>query len=188
MNKNELRKKYINLRKGLSHSEIDDMSLQIANQALQLNIWDHEFYHIFLSISKHKEINTEYLLQIIFGKDANAVVPKVKESSLEHFLLTDNTKLKLSNWEIPEPQKGIKIEPSQIDVVFLPLLAYDKQGNRIGYGKGFYDKFLSECRAETVKIGLSLFDPEDETIEVSEHDIALDFCVTPRGILEFKPS
>lgn len=185
MSKTELRKKYFNLRKGFSSSEIDDMSLQIANQALKLDIWEFEFYHIFLSISKHKEINTEYILQIIFGKDANAVVPKVNGTSLEHYLLTDNTKLKLSDWKIPEPEKGIKIEPQQIDVVFLPLLAFDKKGNRIGYGKGFYDKFLSESRPETVKIGLSFFEPE-ENIVASEHDIALDYCITPNEIYNFK--
>ncbi|GAA0751939.1 5-formyltetrahydrofolate cyclo-ligase [Psychroflexus lacisalsi] len=186
MNKEDLRKKYIIFRKELSISEMDDMSLKIANQALQLDIWDFEFYHLFLSISNQKEINTEYLLQIIFGKDANAVVPKVNGKTLEHFLLTDTTKLKLSKWDIPEPVKGIKIEPNQIDVIFLPLLAYDKQGNRIGYGKGFYDKFLVDCRPETLKIGLSFFEPEEENIEVSDHDVALDYCITPENIHKFK--
>ncbi|SDG90044.1 5-formyltetrahydrofolate cyclo-ligase [Psychroflexus sediminis] len=185
MHKSELRHTYKALRENLSASEIDKMSLQIANQSLKLDIWKFEFYHIFLSITKHKEINTEYLLQIIFGKDGNAVIPKVKGAELEHYLLTDSTKLKISNWDIPEPEKGIKIQPEQIDVVFMPLLAYDRSGNRIGYGKGFYDKFLSRCRPETLKIGLSFFEPEAENIEVSEHDINLDYCVTPNTIHKF---
>lgn len=186
MNKDELRYKYKAFRENLSTSEIEELSLQIANQSLQLDIWKFEFYHIFLSIAKHKEINSEYILQIIFGKDGNVVVPKVKGDELEHYLLTDSTKLKLSKWEIPEPENGIKIDPNQIDVVFMPLLAYDKTGNRIGYGKGFYDKFLSDCRPETLKIGLSFFDPEEQHIEVSKHDIKLDYCVTPNNIYSFK--
>ena len=185
MSKMALRQKYKALRESLSTSGIDEMSLEIANQALKLDIWDHEFYHVFLSITKHKEGNTEYLLQIIFGKDANAVIPKVKFEELEHFLLTDSTKLIPSKWGIPEPEKGIKIDPSQIDVVFLPLLAYDKAGNRIGYGKGFYDKFLFNCRPETFKVGLSFFEPE-EHIQASSHDIRLDYCVTPQSIFKFK--
>lgn len=185
MNKNELRHKYKALREDLSASKLEELSLQIANQSLQLDIWDFEFYHIFLSISKHKEINSEYILQIIFGKDGNVVVPKVKDAELEHYLLTDSTKLKLSKWGIPEPENGIKIDPNQIDVVFIPLLAFDKIGNRIGYGKGFYDKFLSKCRPETLKIGLSFFEPEEQNIDVSAHDIKLDYCVTPNHIYKF---
>lgn len=185
MHKNELRAKYKALREDLSESDIEELSLQIANQSLTLDIWKFEFYHIFLSIAKHKEINTEYLLQIIFGKDANVVVPKVKDTELKHYLLTDSTKLKLSKWGIPEPEKGIEIGAEHLDVVFMPLLAYDKTGNRIGYGKGFYDKFLSACRPETLKIGLSFFEPEDQNIEASKHDIKLDYCVTPKSIYRF---
>lgn len=185
MHKNELRAKYKALREDLSESDIEELSLQIANQSLTLDIWKFEYYHIFLSIAKHKEINTEYLLQIIFGKDANVVVPKVKDTELKHYLLTDSTKLKLSKWGIPEPEKGIEIGAEHLDVVFMPLLAYDKTGNRIGYGKGFYDKFLSACRPETLKIGLSFFEPEDQNIEASKHDIKLDYCVTPKSIYRF---
>jgi 5-formyltetrahydrofolate cyclo-ligase len=67
----------------------------------------------------------------------------------------------------------------------MPLLAYDKTGNRIGYGKGFYDKFLSNCRPETLRIGLSFFEPEEDPIEVANHDMKLDYCVTPKHVLKF---
>ena len=186
MNKELLRKKYIQLRQSLSLSEVEEKSLQIANELLKLNIWDLQTFHIFLTISKQKEIQTEYILQIIYGKDANAVVPKVNRGHLEHFLLTDNTKLKLSKWDIPEPTGGIPIGVEHIDVVFIPLLAYDRFGNRVGYGKGFYDKFLSKCKHDVVKIGLSFFEPEEQLIEVSPHDIKLDFCVTPERCYRFE--
>lgn len=71
---------------------------------------------------------------------------------------------------------------SKIEVVFIPLLAYDKNGNRIGYGKGFYDRFLDKCSTETIKIGLSFFDQEQHIIDVSENDVKLNYCVTPKKI------
>lgn len=185
MDKQELRQKYKGLREKLSADEIDEMSLQIANQSLNLEIWDYEYYHLFLSITEKKEIHTEYLLQIIFGKDKNAVIPKVNQTELDHYLLTDTTKLKISDWGIPEPESGIKINPKQLDVIFLPLLAVDKFGNRIGYGKGFYDKFLSECHPDVIKIGVSLFEPEETEITSSSHDVALDYCLTPSGSYKF---
>jgi 5-formyltetrahydrofolate cyclo-ligase len=74
---------------------------------------------------------------------------------------------------------------SKIDVVFVPLLAYDEKGNRVGYGKGFYDAFLSECKPETIKIGLSFFPPELEIKDVTSDDIKLDFCVTTDSVHAF---
>jgi 5-formyltetrahydrofolate cyclo-ligase len=80
---------------------------------------------------------------------------------MTHFLLTDNTKIKKNEYNIPEPVDGLEVPAIKIDVVFIPLLAYDKKGNRVGYGKGFYDKFLAECKPETIKIGLSFLNPKN---------------------------
>ena len=112
-------------------------------------------------------------------------MPKIKGSELEHILLTDITKLKINGLGISEPEKGIKISPKQIDVIFLPLLAWDKSGNRLGYGKGFYDNFLSLCKTNTIKVGLSFFDPVDKIIDIHSEDIKMDFCVNPQGIKKF---
>ena len=86
---------------------------------------------------------------------------------------------------MPEPVSGIKIIPSQLDVIFIPLLAYDRIGNRVGYGKGYYDRFLTKCEAKTILIGLSFFTPE-EVITPEATDIPLNFCVTPHNIYTFK--
>jgi 5-formyltetrahydrofolate cyclo-ligase len=104
---------------------------------------------------------------------------------MTHFLLTDNTVLRKSSYHIPEPVDGIEINENKIDVVFIPLLAYDKLGNRVGYGKGFYDRFLAKCKPETLKIGLSFFEAENEISDVNESDIKLDYCVTPNKIYTF---
>lgn len=187
MNKKEARIKNKEARKQLSQEEIEDKSLAIANQLLRLDIWDKLYYHLFLTIEEQKEIKTEYVLQILAGKDKEIVISKCElaTSGMTHFLLTDNTKIKKNSYNVPEPIDGLEVPDAKIDVVFVPLLAYDKQGNRVGYGKGFYDNFLNKCKPETIKIGLSFFPPEEKIEDVSDTDVKLDFCVTPEGIFKF---
>ena len=187
MTKAELRKAYKLKRQELSQEAIEDKSLQVANKLLDLPIWELSFYHIFLSIIEHKEINTDYILSILSGKDKNVVISKSNFSTgnLTHFLLTDNTVIKKNHYNIPEPLDGIEIPNHKIELVFVPLLAYDNQGHRVGYGKGFYDKFLANCKPETIKIGLSFFEAETKIEDVFEGDIPLDYCVTPTKVYKF---
>lgn len=188
MLKKELRLKYKNERKELRFEEIQDMSLAIANSCLALPIWDKLYFHLFLPIEEQKEVNTEFLLQVLAGRDKEIVISKAdfETRKMTHYLLTDNTKIKNNEYGIPEPVDGIEVPSTKIDVVFVPLLAYDKKGHRVGYGKGFYDTFLSECNSDVIKIGLSFFDPEETISDVFESDVQLDYCVTPYGIFEFK--
>ncbi|KAB1069816.1 5-formyltetrahydrofolate cyclo-ligase [Tamlana haliotis] len=187
MDKSVLRKTYKALRRNLTEDQAEDLSLAISNQLLKLPIWKHSFYHIFLTIAELKEINTDYILNILSGKDKNILISKsdFKTGEMHSFLLTDNTVIKKNSYNIPEPVDGIPIENSKTDVVFIPLLAFDLQGNRVGYGKGFYDRFLAQCRPETIKIGLSFFEAEAETIETFETDVKLDYCVTPNKVYQF---
>lgn len=187
MIKKELREKYKALRSTLSIQDIDKKSLLIANQLLTLDIWEKSFYHVFLTIAEHKEINTDYILNILAGKDKHTVISKsnFKTVNLENYLLTDNTIIKPNHWNIPEPVEGIEIDASKIEVVFVPLLCFDKQGHRVGYGKGFYDNFLNDCKPGTIKIGLSLFDVEDTIDDVYQGDVPLNYCVTPLQVYQF---
>lgn len=187
MTKNQLRKLYREKRNRFSSEEIDRLSMAIANKSLEMDIWDYEIYSLFLSIQKLKEIETECLLNILQGKDKNISISKsdFQSHGMTHYLLTDSTKIKTNDWGIPEPVSGIKIDARQIDVVFIPLLAFDKKGNRIGYGKGFYDRFLADCRPDVVKIGLSFFEAEEQFEEVLDSDIPLDYCITPQKIYRF---
>lgn len=186
MTKPELRAKYMTLRKRLSSEEIEDLSLKIANSALELPIWEASYYHVFLSISEKHEINTEYLLHILQGKDKSIVIPKANfdTGEMKHILLQENTLLRVSKYGIPEPEAGIEIPSEQIEVVFVTLLAFDNHGNRIGYGKGFYDRFLAKCNPKAIFVGLSLFEAEDK-ITHEFMDISLHFCVTPNNIYSF---
>ena len=187
MRKSELRVLYKILRKELSLKDVDDLSLQIANSVLKLPIWELSFFHVFLTIESLKEVLTEPIISIFLGKDKHIVVSKsdFKTRTMSHVLLQDNTILKPNSWNIPEPENGISINDTQIEVVFLPLVAFDKKGNRVGYGKGFYDAFLKNCSKDTIKIGLSFFEAETVINDVELHDIPLDFCVTPKKIYTF---
>lgn len=187
MLKKELRQKYKALRNQLSEDNLEEMSLAIANKVLLLPIWEKTYFHTFLPITEHKEVNTEFILHLLSGKDKEIIISKsdFETRNMTHFLLTDNTKIKKNEYNIPEPVDGIEVPTSKIDVVFVPLLAFDKTGHRAGYGKGFYDKFLSECKSETIKIGLSFFEAEEKIDDVFENDVKLDYCVTPNKVYHF---
>lgn len=186
-NKKELRLHYKNLRKELTEENIEEKSLQITNQLIKLPIWDKTYYHVFLPIEEQKEVNTEFILHLLSGKDKEIVVSKsdFETREMTHFLLTDNTKIRKNEYNIPEPLNGLAVPSETIEVVFVPLLVFDIFGNRIGYGKGFYDKFLAECKPETIKIGLSFFEAVNQIDDVFESDVKLDYCVTPEKIYTF---
>ena len=187
MTKTELRLKYKSLRDALKREEIDTFSLEIANRLLQLPIWKKTYFHVFLPIEEQKEVNTEFILHILSGKDKAIVVSKsdFETTTMQHFLLTDNTKISKNKFHIPEPVDGLEVPIAKIEVVIVPLIAFDKTGNRVGYGKGFYDKFLAECNKETIKIGLSFFDEENEIVAINPNDIQLNYCVTPTKLFTF---
>jgi 5-formyltetrahydrofolate cyclo-ligase len=204
MNKKELRQKYKAMRNQLSEEDLEEMSLAIANKLLRLPIWDKTYFHLFLPITENKEVNTEFILHLLSGKDKEIIISKSNFGSsdseqaqqtreMTHFLLTDNTKIKKNQYNIPEPVDGLEVPSSKIEVVFVPLLAFDKSGHRVGYGKGFYDQFLKECSEtsgsklakQTIKIGLSCFEAEEQIEDVFENDVKLDYCVTPNEVYQF---
>ena len=121
MIKSKLRLLYKKKRAQLSLENIEELSLAIANQLLRLNIWNKSFYHIFLTIDAQKEVNTDYILNVLAGKDKNIILSKsnFEDYSMTHFLLTDNTKIKKNAYNIPEPIDGIEIETSKLSDVKL---------------------------------------------------------------------
>ena len=139
-----------------------------------------------MTIEKQREVDTSFLLHILHGRDKSVVVSKsdFADNSLQHYLLEEHTKLKISEFGIPEPVDGLEVPPQKLDVVFVPLLAFDTSGNRVGYGKGFYDRFLAQCSEECIFVGLSFFEPV-ERVEHSPNDIPLHFGVCPNGIYKF---
>ncbi len=188
MTKKELRTKYKTLRAALSEVQIEQESLAIANKLLQLDIWHKTYYHLFLTMENQKEIQTDVIQHILWGKDKEVIISKsdFETCSMTHFLLTENTKIALNSYGIPEPVDGIEVRDEKLDVVFVPLLTFDQNGYRVGYGKGFYDRFLAKCKPDVIKIGLSFFEAENETIPHDSTDIKLDFCITPKKVYSFR--
>ena len=187
MTKKEARIKYKHLRQELTIEERDEKSCAIANELLKLPIWDKKYFHVFLSITEHFEVDTEYILHILAGKDKDVLISKsdFESRKMTHYLLTDGTKIRKNKYNIPEPVEGIEVPDSKIEVVFVPLLAFDKKGQRVGYGKGFYDRFLAQCKPDVITVGLSFFEAEKEITDVNENDFTLNFCVTPSQTYKF---
>ena len=118
MNKKEARKKSKEERQKLSFEQVDEKSLAIANQLVQMDIWNKNYYHLFLPIEEQKEVNTEFILHVLHAKDKEVVVSKSDfiTTSMTHYLLTDNTRIKKNEYNIPEPINGLNVPTEMIDV------------------------------------------------------------------------
>lgn len=148
-----------------------------------------EVLHLFLSIAEKGEIDTSPFFDEVWREfaDIKTVVPRVdfERDILEHLEIDAGSQLKVNHWGISEPVGDELISEKEFDLVLVPLLCFDERGFRVGYGKGFYDKFLSLCRADCLKVGVSFFEPIAEISDVNEFDVKLDFCVTPEKIYRF---
>jgi 5-formyltetrahydrofolate cyclo-ligase len=190
MFKADLRKIYLTKQKNLSPSERLQKSEQIGESFFyEFNLEKIKILHLFLSIEKNREIETRFIYEKVW-RDFPAikiVVPRVNQTTneIESHEYNQTAKLALNHWQIPEPTEDNPIEADWIDVVLVPLLCCDKKGFRVGYGKGFYDKFLKNCRPDCLKIGLSYFPPIGEIADINEFDVTLDYCVTPEKVWKF---
>jgi 5-formyltetrahydrofolate cyclo-ligase len=185
MKKNTLRSNFISRRKKLLNTEVQSFSASITKRVQNLPIGHHDCFHVFLSIDRNHEVNTTLIIDFLRKENKTVVVPKVSGDILEHFIYSPEDTLVLNKWGIPEPVQGKQVNTQLLDVVFVPLLAFDEKGNRVGYGKGFYDRFLEECKNDVLKVGLSFFDPIESIDDIGPHDIPLDYCVTPNKIYSF---
>lgn len=188
MTKAQLRKIYMEKRRALGERERVDVSGAIADRLFAaFDFRSLDAAHCFLPIEKFGEIDTGIIFERIWGHFPNVrtAVPRVVDSTgeLEHFYVTGETRLVKNALGIDEPAGGERAEPADIDLVLVPLLCFDERGYRVGYGKGFYDRFLRECRADCVKVGLSYFPPVAEIDDIHIGDVALDVFVTPDGTL-----
>ncbi|WP_185876734.1 5-formyltetrahydrofolate cyclo-ligase [Blattabacterium cuenoti] len=190
MNKEEFRKKYFYYRQSLSQKEIFDYSYQIfLNFRKLFFIWKKKYYHIFLPIKKYKEVNTFIFINFLQQKKKYITIPysNFYDLSIDNCFFDEKTLLKKSKYGILEPiytEKRI-VSPSIIEVIFIPLLIFDLKGYRIGYGKGFYDRFILLCKKNVIKIGLSFFYPVKEIGFLHENDLSIDLGITPTNIFFF---
>lgn len=147
--------------------------------------------HTFLPIVRQNEVDTWLIIHRIWqhfpGIKVAVPVADMLTNRLTHYLLTPETPLTENRWGILEPQQNarITIESEQIDLVLVPLLAFDKRGHRVGYGRGYYDHFLAECRPDCFKVGVSPFEPVEPIADVVPTDVPLNACLTPTQVWRF---
>ena len=186
MQKSALRKLYKQKRSALSGQKIDELSKKIA-----LHFCNHfepvDVTHVFMPIKKLKEVNTAFIIDQLHHNDLVTCtsVSDFNTGTMSSIAFTEETEFTTTQFGIPEPIGGPVIDEQQIDRVIVPLLACDTFGNRVGYGKGFYDRFLALCRPDVEKIALSFFELTDDISDCIESDIRMNACVTSKEVFHF---
>lgn len=184
--KRELRAVFKEKRSLLTDADVELLNAGLLAQFQQFDWRGLEYVHTFLPIQKQVEPDTYRLIDWLRNAlpDLKTVISKsdIKTNSMEHFVWEEELVLEVNRWGIEEPLGGKSIASQQLDAVIVPLLAFDLKGHRVGYGKGFYDRFLATCRPDCLIIGLSFFAPIKEIKNINPFDISLDFCITPQRI------
>lgn len=173
--------------RSLSAEERAEKSQKIADSLFQVLPLDRPtVLHCFIAIEKFNEVDTTVIFRRLWNgfSQVTTVVPRVdmQTGEMRHLKFTPDTELVKNIWEIYEPEHNEYVETGEIDVVLVPLLCFDRQLHRVGYGKGFYDRFLLNLRLDSRTIGVSYFSPIDKLDDTHEGDIALGMCVTPTEI------
>ncbi|WP_440881979.1 5-formyltetrahydrofolate cyclo-ligase [Tenacibaculum sp. C7A-26P2] len=175
MNKKEARRLFKQKRKALTTNIIDTYLDSIYAQVFQIDFSRFQNIHIFLPIARQKEINTFPIISYIQNLGKRVIISKsnFENNTLEHFILTKDTKLVENTYGIPEPVAAEKFDVKNIDLVFVPLLISDEMNYRVGYGKGFYDRFLASCKKDVYTIGLNFFPPIPTITDINKFDVPL---------------
>ena len=186
MKKSDLREKYLKKRESFSKEQVLSLSEKnFRNFTDNFKLSKNQKVHCFLSIPEKGEVDTQLFLNEFFKRDIRVFVPKIYRKKLISVEITAETPLLKNSWGISEPESNEDSGERDFDYVLTPLLYCDQQGNRVGYGKGYYDGFFETVNAETLKIGLSFFGPDEEIDDLRENDIPLDYLVTPAEVLSF---
>jgi 5-formyltetrahydrofolate cyclo-ligase len=182
-NKKFLRQHYHNKRSILSASELDRASQDILAATTSKKLIQGKVVMLYMSINQ--ELPTKRWFDAL--SDYQICVPKVRDDvgHMEAVLWQKNTPLSLNQWGIPEPVDNVIIESTNITTVVVPLLCFDKTGHRVGYGKGYYDRFLTRCSSSVKTIGISYFDAVNLIDGLEATDQPLDVIVTPAKVYSF---
>jgi len=186
MNKAEIRKAAMRRRNALSADQLQELSEKLLTQFSRLDLTAVSVIHLFLPIEKKKEPNTYLIIDWLqlHHPEIKILVPRADFNTalMTHHVYTDSQVLEKNIFDIMEPQNE-NAHQGNIDLVLIPLLAFDQQGYRVGYGKGFYDRFLQGIN--TRKFGLSLFPPVAEISDTDAYDVKMDLCLTPDKVYVF---
>jgi len=189
MTKQELRKQFKTARQQFSARErlvMDDLML-IQFQRLAFEDWKTVMSYVPMEQKGEPNVSLfeAYLEHFIPHIQFAYPVSDLSANTITAHIVTEDTLFQKNEWGIEEPLNEPVLDPLAIDLVFVPMLVCDQKGYRVGYGKGFYDRFLPLCRPDTVKIGFSYFEPVTAITDTHEFDVPLNFCITPKDIYEF---
>lgn len=184
MNKKLLRKELMKKRDALTEREINEKSELIARNLYETDIYK-DAKNIFIFVSYKSEVNTHEIIKYSLEHGKNIYVPVVdtKTKTMKASRLIDFSHLKASYMNILEPMKNhIKIvDPEAVDLVVVPGLLFDKNGYRIGYGGGFYDKFFASLKKDVQKLGIGYdFQYTDDSIEHDDFDIPVNYFLSEK--------
>ncbi|MFL9834820.1 5-formyltetrahydrofolate cyclo-ligase [Chryseobacterium terrae] len=186
MKKSEIRKLYLEKRKKMSQDEVFVLSEKIFENFINyFKPVPNQKVHIFIPIEKFNEINTQIFINYFLSRNIKVFVPKIVDTKLISVEIFTDTQFETNNWGISEPISNEDSEDSDFDFVITPLLYCDFKGNRVGYGKGFYDHFFENISKNSKKIGVNYFNPDHMIDDIWENDIPLDYLVTPTEVLSF---
>ncbi|MFA0962262.1 5-formyltetrahydrofolate cyclo-ligase [Roseivirga sp. BDSF3-8] len=186
MTKDSLRKLYRTKRKALTEHEYAELNAALMNRFLAgTDLSKVRTLHTYLPIHKTREPDTWPIIEHIRSRHPHIrlVVPRIHptESTMDCLVLSEDTHFEENKYGIAEPQNAGKVKETEIDMSIVPLLAFDTKGYRVGYGKGYYDKFFSTCRKNISKVGLSFFEPISKISDINSYDIPLNQVVTPHA-------
>lgn len=181
MEKNEIRRKVKALRTMLSDME----RMQAAEEVFSRLEQTAAFLlsdHILMYHSLPDELHTHSFLAK-WADRKHFYLPRVNGVDLE-ILPYDESRLELGSFHIEEPTGNGTINPEEIELVVVPAVAYDRKGNRLGRGKGFYDRLLKSTKATKIGVGYEFQLVDD--VPVEPHDVGMDMVITQRSTIIIK--
>lgn len=191
MKKEDIRKLYKEKRSGLSLKQRVKMDDLLLIQFQQAAIDIPSLIMTYSPIIALNEFDPQVITDYCYFKNPGqqlfypVMLDGKKHPEIISVIVHDETVFKTNRYGIEEPIDGIDMFPTEIDLVIVPLLSFDIYGNRVGYGKGYYDRFLRRCRKDCIKIGFSYFEPIDQVEDINKFDVKLDFGITPNSIFAF---
>ena len=164
----------------------DDLLL-IQLQSIELPYLDYLMN--FYPIEQNNEVNTLLIADFLHFRNLGLRIcyPKtsLRDNTMQAIFCSADSIFEANACNIPEPLDTETADPALMDLVIVPLLAFDENGHRVGYGKGYYDRFLKDCRDDCLKVGFSYFEALDSIDDANEFDVPLDLCITPQRIYVF---
>jgi 5-formyltetrahydrofolate cyclo-ligase len=189
MTKKELREQYRKKRLAITEKEKTKLDDLLLIQFQQLSFSNVQVLLSYAPMQHTAEPDVHlcerYLQHQIPGLQIAYPVIDFATNTMQAMLIQEDTEFVLNTFKIEEPTGGEIIQPEVIDIIFVPMLVCDTKGHRAGYGKGFYDRYLNQCREEVLKIGFSYFEPVETIVDIHTFDIPLNYCITPHHIYEF---